>query len=431
MKHLLTPSFIALAWSGSIFAGDIATPSLTTHWWETFEHPGLSAAIAQGLSAHPEPASALARIQVAEAGVTLARAGRRPELGVEAGYRGGREKNVETRSVEDDIDPLFGAARLSWELDLFGKSGAGIDAATARAGQSEADLAGVRLLLSLEIARAYVDVAHLHQQVTLGRNEVEDTRTIFERAERRTEAGLDSDTSRELALAAWQQAEHRLMQTETARDRAQARLTSLVGGTPLEEPISLAGFTLPSQSVLSGEDRLMCRPDVVKAHLAWLQARGEAKASSRARLPSLSLVVSAAGDGEDVGDPESWEAWAGPVVAFPVWNPGLKAKSTRARAREEAAEAALRTVSLQAVEEIDRAWAGRTRSEEMIGHMHTRRSALESVADTETRKRAAGLIQEDELRRARLNAVQAARAELTWRAAALHAHLSLIAALGG
>jgi multidrug efflux system outer membrane protein len=317
-------------------------------------------------------------------------------------------------------------------MDVLGKVSAGIDAATARAAQSEADLAGVRLLLSLEIARAYVDVARLNEQAELNRGEVDDARTIFRRAERRTEAGLEPDASRALALATWQQAEHRLMQTEIERDRARARLTSLIGGTPLEEePTTLTRFTLPPQPGLIREDRLLARPDVVKAHLAWLEARSEATLSERTRLPSLSLVVAAAGDGETANDPESWLAWAGPVVSFPIWNPGLEAESDRARSREAAAEAALRAVSLRAVEEIDRAWADRTRSEDMIGHMRTRREALESVADIETRKRAAGLVQEDDLRRARLNAAEAARAELTWRAAALRAHLALTAALGG
>jgi multidrug efflux system outer membrane protein len=411
---------------------ELPVSAAATDWWTAFAHPGLTAAIEQGLAAHPDTASALARIRAADAGVDLARAARRPEVGVQAGYRGGREQSVKTAGIEDDIDPLFGSARLAWELDVFGKAGAGIDAATARSGQSEADLAAIRLLLSLEIARAYVDVAHLNEQAKWNAEEVEDTRTIFERERRRADAGLEPDTARSLARAAWQQAEHRLMQTEIERDRARARLKSLVGGTsPAGEPASLSGFRLPPQPQLENGERLLGRPDVVKAHLAWLQARGEAKASSRARLPSLAFVVSAAGEGEQAGDPESWSAWAGPVVSLPLWNPGLKAQSARARAAEEASAADLQAISLRAVEEIDRAWAERARSESMIEHMRARHEALASVAGTETRKRAAGLAQEDAVRQARLNAAQAARAELDWRAAALHAHLTLIAALGG
>jgi outer membrane protein TolC len=287
-------------------------------------------------------------------------------------------------------------------------------------------------LLSLEIARAYVDVARLNEQQKWNSREAEDARTICRRAERRADAGLEPDNARDLALAAWQEAEHVRMQAETDLDRARAGLSSLIGGASLEEePTSLADFTLPPPPGLADEERMLGRPDVVKAHLAWLEARGEAKSSSRAQWPSLSFVVSAAGDGEDAGDPESWSAWAGPVVSLPLWNPGLKAKTRQTRTREEAAEAELRAVSLRAVEEIDRAWADRTRSEAMIEHMRARHEALSSVVETESRKRAAGLIQDDVLRRAQLNAARAARGELEWRAAALHAHLALIAALGG
>jgi outer membrane protein TolC len=432
MKLFLTTALLAAALTSPVLAEEVLVPIPMSNWWHDFQHPGLTAAIEQGLSAHPDMASALARIQAAEAGIAMARSGRRPEFNVDAGYRWGREETVRTGGVEDDIEPLFGSARLSWEVDLFSRWGAGIDAATARAGQSEADRAGVRLLLSIETARAYIDVARLNEQALFNQDEVEDAQAIHQRAERRARAGLEPDTAHALALAEWQEAEHRLMQTEIDLDRARSRLTSLVGGTPVEgEAASLAGFALPAQPDLAGEDRVMRRPDVVKAHLGWLEARGEAKASSRVRWPSLAVVVSAAGDGEDAGDPESWWAWAGPVISFPVWNPGLKAKSTQARAREEAAESTFRAVSLRAVEEIDGAWAERARSEDMTGHMQARREALASVAEAETRKRAAGLVQEDTLRRAELDAVEAARAELAWRAAALHAHLTLIAALGG
>ena len=432
MKGLFIIGLLTMAWTGWVFAEETSIPVLTTRWWESFQHPGLATAIELGLSAHPDSASALASIQAAEAAVASARATRRPELGLEAGYRWGRERNVETGGVEDDVDPLFGSARLSWELDLVGRRRAEIDAATARAGQSEADLAGVRLLLSLEIARAYIDVGHLNTLATLNKKQAEDARIIHARAERRAEAGLEPETSRLLALAGWQRAEHRLMQTEIDRGRAQARLTSLVGGSRLEvEPTSLTGFTLPPPPELDAADCILRRPDVVKAQLVWLAARGEATASARMRLPSLSLIVSAAGDGQNAGDSESWSAWAGPVASLPIWNPGFKALSKRDRARERAAEASFRAVSLRAVEEIDWAWAERTRSEEMIGHMRARRVALVSAAETEGRKRAAGLIDDDVFRRARLSATEAARAELQWRVAALHAHLALIAALGG
>ncbi len=426
MRELFSAGMLIAALMGPVHAQGVQP------WWEAFGHPGLTAAIEQGLSSHPTMGSALARLGGAEAGVALARSGRRPELGVRAGYRSGREQTMETGGVEDDIDPLFASARLSWELDIFRKTGAAIDAASARVGQSEADFAGVRLLLSLEIARSYVALAHLNEQARWNREEAEDAWAIYERARRRTEAGLEPDTARARALATLEQAEHTLARTVTERDKERARLTSLVGGTPLgEEPTSLAGFTLPPQPDLDLEGRLVGRPDVVQAHYAWLEAQGEAVAAARTRLPSLSLVVSAAGDGSDAGDPESWAAWAGPVVSLPVWNPGYQAQSRWARAREEAAEETLRAVSLRAVEEIDRAWVERSRSEEMVGQMQARYQALSSIAEAEARKRAAGLIQEDALRRSRRNAARAAREELEWRAAALRAHLDLIASLGG
>jgi outer membrane protein TolC len=287
-------------------------------------------------------------------------------------------------------------------------------------------------MLALNIARAYVDVGRLTEQAAWDRKLVEDSRTVHQVTSRRVQAGLEPTAARDRTLAAWQQAEHRLMQTDMDLDRARARFDSLLGGTYLmEHPTGLTGLILPPAPDLSDTSRILSRPDVVQAHLAWLASRGEAKASSRARLPSLALVLSAAGDGDRVDTPDSWWAWAGPVVSLPVWNPGLKARSRQAQNLETAAEAALQAVSLRAVEEIDRAWADRARSEDMIGHMQSRYQALLSIAQSAERKHRAGLLRNDERRLARLDSTRAARAETAWRAAALHAHLTLIAALGG
>lgn len=410
------------------------TPSLhPTDWWTAFDHPGMTAAIEQGLAAHPDVASALARVRAAESGVDTARAGRRPEADLRIGARAGREQTIETGGVPDDIDPLFASARLSWELDLLGQTAAEISAASARTEAAEAERAGVRLMLSLAIARTYIDVAEVRETVALLAEERDHQVAILERIQRLQGSGLRSATAVHEAEAALEEARHRWMNEATRLDQLEARLRSLVGGDLSREvEISLLDeWTLPPRPNLKAEEQRIRRPDVVQSWYAWQAARGTARAERRTKWPRLSLVVSAAGEGEDAGDPDMWSAWAGPVISLPVWNPKDRATRRRARAKEQAAEAAFQSVSLRAVEEVDRAWAERSRSEPMIHHMQVRHEALRSVEASERRKFEAGLIDNITCRNARIRASQAARAERRWRAAALQAHLNLIAALGG
>ena len=401
-------------------------------WWEAFQHPGLNAAIEQGLAAHPDAAAALARVQAADADARAVAAGRLPRASIDAGFRSGREQSMNTGGVEDDIDPLFGSARLSWELDLFGKIGPGVDAARATAAMTEAEWEGTQLLLSLDIARAYVELAYQNEAVVALKASVNARAALHRRSGNRVAAGLDAPETADAALAAWQHAEHQLMAAETARDRTAIRLRSLLGGVdPQTPPGTLNLFTLPAPPDLAATNYVVGRPDVVAAYQALRAAEGQTISARRQNRPSLSLVVQAAGEGEEVGDIERWSAWAGPVLSVPLWRPEVDRRAEAADSRAEAQRAKWQAVSLRATEEIDRAWAERSRAEAMMVHADEILNARTRSSSITNRKREAGLIQDSEQQLARIDQITASLNHARTTADALFSHINLTGAIGG
>ncbi len=410
----------------------VPVSAIAGDWWHAFGHAGLTAAIEQGLADHPDPVAALARIRAAEAGVETATAGRRPMAMADAAYRAGRERSMMTGGRAGDINPLMASARLSWELDVFGRVGAAVDAAQSMAAMWTADADGIRLALSLDIAEAYVELARIADDMNWLDRDLDDKRALRDRAARRVEAGLDDPSGLRSALAAVQEAEHHRMEAEAMYEKAVARLQSLLGGPmPTNLPDALDGFTLPPMPDLTSTNLHLARPDIVAAYQSWQAARGEARSAARDRLPSLALVASAAAEGDDPSDPEEWSAWAGPVLTIPLWEPKRGSHAREAAAGAGVAGAAFESASLRAVREIAAARADRARSDAMIEHMKERELLLAAEEESAQRKRDAGLVQDAELRHARIARAAAARDASAWTHAALRAHLTLISALGG
>jgi outer membrane protein TolC len=410
----------------------LAAPVHADGWWRAFGHDGLTAAIEQGLADHPDPIGALARVRSAEAMAQAERSERRPMAMADAAYRWGREQSDMTGGMAEDIDPLMAAARVSWEIDLFDRIGASVAAADAMTAMRFADAEAIRLALSLEIAHATIEHAQRTEDLAWLDRMVADARALRDRAARRVEAGLDDPATLRRAEAEVQEMEHEQMEAEALRDQAVAMLRGLLGGTlPPTLPDTLDGFTLPPMPEFAQTNMYLARPDVVAAYQAWQAAEGGARSAARDRLPSLALVASAAGEGDGSTNPEEWEAWAGPVLTVPLWEPRRGSRARGAEAGADDAEAMFEAVSLRAMQEIDAAWANRTRSESMIDHMAERVAQLAAEEASMARQRDAGLVDDAEVRMARIERAAAARGWSAWRAAGLRHHVTLVGALGG
>lgn len=121
-----------------------ALPADHPMWWTLLEDPAVDQLVAAGLADNPTLAEASARTDQARALLGLRGAGKLPTVGMEGGA---------TRSA-DRADPASGStsqtsatlsARLSWELDLWGRVRESTNAAHHRLSARTADAQAARL----------------------------------------------------------------------------------------------------------------------------------------------------------------------------------------------------------------------------------------------------------------------------------------------
>ncbi|MBS0508164.1 MAG: TolC family protein, partial [Proteobacteria bacterium] len=133
--------------------GDAAA---TAQWWTLFGDPHLNRLQQQAAAGNPGIAQAVARLRAAQAALAGSRAARLPTLGASAGAtraRSGGGGSAASGPITSTSDQL--GLNASWELDLWGRLSGAVDASSAAAQASGADLAAARLSLQAQLVQAY------------------------------------------------------------------------------------------------------------------------------------------------------------------------------------------------------------------------------------------------------------------------------------
>lgn len=120
-------------------------------WWKRLNDPAVDQLVSAGLTDNPTLAEAAARVDLAQAALGVADAGKSPALGVAAGTARSRDPagTATTRQSKADI-----GATLSWEIDLWGRVRANSAAARYRLTARTAEAGAARLSVAADIADA-------------------------------------------------------------------------------------------------------------------------------------------------------------------------------------------------------------------------------------------------------------------------------------
>ena len=158
--QLLAPAQVGLD-------GSAGVPVIAPEWWAAFADPALSALVERALADSPTLKASDARVERASAGVVASQANQGPQL------NGSFEATRQRFSANGLFPPpIAGSIRNSatlqaagsWDLDLFGRNRALLDAAVGAERAAEADRQAARLLLSSNVARTYLQLARLLAQ---------------------------------------------------------------------------------------------------------------------------------------------------------------------------------------------------------------------------------------------------------------------------
>ena len=333
-------------------------------FWEAVGDTTLVRLVRQTLAANGDLRSAAARVDEARAHRTEAALDLAPTVTASAGYTRERLSLAGLPGpVDRDRDYWDAGVQGSWEIDVFGRLRGSLRGSNALLGSTEADERAVQVTVTAELAREYMGLRGLQEQLTVARENAENQERTFELTRRRLEAGRGNELDTERARAQLSLTRAAALDLESRVTSAGYRIAVLAGRAPetvlaeLSEPQpmpQLPAMDVPVPGLIDAIVRR--RPDVVSAERRVAAATAFHGAANADYLPRLALVGgigTSTSEFDEIGGSGTSRYAVGPVVSWPLLNLGrVKAGADAARAQRDAAEAEYQQTVLRASEEI-------------------------------------------------------------------------------
>ena len=422
-SHVVAP----IAWRTSLTMGNAAE----AEWWKSFGDPQLDQLVEQARLNNPDIAIATERVKEARAQERVSRSLLFPDISFSGSGSTARALNPFGMATESAAaQPAFQA---SYELDLFGKNKALVDAATANIAASEAAREVTQLAVSSATASGYITLLALDGRLEVLRATLTARGEALRIARNRAEVGYTSQLELNQSEAEYRSAEQQLPAVTAAVARQENALSQLIGQTPRSidrgrfDALSIPGTPSAQPSELTRR-----RPDVAQAEFALVAADAQLRSARAQFLPQIRLSASAGVLlSSALPDPVSLWSLGGSILA-PLFNGGrLQGQFDGATARRDQAAFAYRRTVLVAFREVEDQLAliGQQAIQER-SLLAQRAAVSEALRHATNRYQAgySGYIEQIDAQRALL-AVDLALVQL--RADRLTAYVALYQALGG
>lgn len=338
------------AWRTS-FANDQAVEG---NWWAGFGDPQLAALVEQARSHNSDVAIAIARVEEARAQERTSRAVLLPSVNLTAPASYGRSLTALGTAVEATVaQPQFQA---SYELDLFGRNRAQIDAASANVLASDAARQTTLLAVSSATASGYVTLLALDERLDLLRQTLASREEALRIARSRAEAGYTSQLELRQAEAEYHATQQQIPVVETAIARQENALSLLIGDTPgaITRGGRFATLHRPGVPAALPSELTRRRPDIVQAEYALVASDARLRAAQRQFLPQVQL---SAAIGEVMGSSlrDNVDVWSiGGSILAPIFAGGrLRGQFDVATAQRDQAAFGYQRAVLSAFREVE------------------------------------------------------------------------------
>jgi NodT family efflux transporter outer membrane factor (OMF) lipoprotein len=358
----VTPSSHKLMQASQVGATAQTTDWPQSDWWSAWGDPQLDALIARSLANAPTLQTVQARLVQAQAAVDVADAARSPQVN-------GAVDLTDQRFTRNGAvpPPLAGSIRwnntatinASWELDLFGRQRAALDAAIGQLRATQADAQAARVLLAGNVASAYVNLARLVDSREVSRRALGQREQTFSLVGDRIRAGLDTNVELRQAEGFIAQTRVELEATEEAIARTRHALSELSGQGPnaLDDltPKIAEVKAMPLPQGLSA-DLLGRRADLVAQRWRVEAALKDVDVARAQFYPNVNLVafVGLSSIGLDKFlQAGSGTYGAGPALRLPIFEGGrLRANLSARHAEVDAAIDGYNAALLRALREV-------------------------------------------------------------------------------
>ncbi len=430
--HLTQPQQLGLQPAQSAFP--------KADWWTAFHDPELDRLIAAALADNPNLQVAQARLAQARAQVQGADSALKPNLGAAVSSTRQQFSNASIYGpyggnwYNDNSALLQG----SWELDFFGKNRQTLQAAIGEAHAAAAQEQAARVLLSANVASAYVNLARLVSTENVLQQTLAQREQMLKLVRDRVKAGLETTVQEKQALSEVPQIRLQLDQTAVQLTQARNLLAALMGQGPqatatLRPQLAvLPPMTLPDTlpAALIGR-----RADIVAARWQVEAALHGVKAARAAFYPDINLTAFAGfsalgfsqwltGNGQVLG--------VGPALTLPIFEGGaLRAQLRGKAAQADAAIAQYNATLVDAVHEVADAIAARQSIEQQIAQQQQALAAAQDAMRLVDQRYKAGLSNYLTVLTVQSSVLKLQQAGVDLKAQALADDVALIRALGG
>ena len=345
-------------WAASGVSGEAPE----TDWLSQFNDAQLTALVSEALSANPSIRSQFYVVEATRAQARSTYGRTLPNVSASASVSGS-DVYVEQTDSRASAESYGLGVDLSWEIDLWGRLRASINAADADLVASEAELASAQLALAAQTASAWFDLNEALAQERVAVLTYEARSRALELTERRLSRGLASALDVRTARTTQASAEASIAGRRQASGNAARRLEILLGRYPSAELEALAELPqLPAISAAGNPALLLTRrPDIAAAEARVTAAGLRAEQARLAMLPSLRLTGGVSTTEDTIAnafDPSRIAARLVAGLAAPIFNGGsLDADRDAAVARARAAVENYASTTLTAWREVEDALA--------------------------------------------------------------------------
>ena len=288
-------------------AGAAAPAGPIEKWWKVFDDPVLDSLIERASKNNHDVLIAASRVAEVRAAGGIARAALLPEVGqntsanrirggfsqgvirVGGGSQPGQGSNLvspfETSVIQSGLD-------MRWEIDLFGGLRKNLKAAKADAAASEEMRRDVQLLVTSEIARSYMELRGVQQQLLIAEKNRDAQRDMLHLTRVRADAGLATELGVERQAAQLASTEAAIPVLQHAAAQTLHRISVLSGDQPGSEMVELTRpQPLPPipPDVAAGipSELLKRRPDIRRAEVEITAAMARVGAARSDLFPKL------------------------------------------------------------------------------------------------------------------------------------------------
>ena len=326
-------------------------------WWTLFNDPVLNDLQDRLIKGNQTLASAAAAVSVAQAALGSSRASLLPAVGVSAGAS--RAANAASSGPATTYS-LQGSL-ANWELDLWGRVAANVNAAEAKLQASRQTLAATRLSVQATLAQSYFSLRTSDALAAVLTQTVAAYTRSLDLTQNRYQGGVASAADVAQAQTQLKSAQAQLVEARLQRAQLEHAIASLLGQAPAAvalPPFGTGDLPAPPRAPLQLPSTLLARrPDIAAAAAQVAAANAQIGAADAAFLPALTLSANGGFRNSELGSliQTANRFWSlGPTLAFAVFDGGVRrAASDSAQASYDQTVAAYRQTVLTALQEVE------------------------------------------------------------------------------